>query len=444
MVEIPKPPRDAKPRNQSSALLYPRHSSRIAGRASHIFIITMVIAVLFIGIWSATTEIDRVIRGQGRIVPQLQNQVVQHFEGGIVTEILIKEGHRVTQGEVLLRIDNSFSRSELAQAELELKARQAKMARLTAEINDTAEVDFPPELFDTIPKIIDREREVFEGRRRTLTEQVGILQDQLTQKSLDLAEAKSRWSNIISERDLVSRRVSNLRRLAAAGAVSANDLIDNERSLQQIEQKLSDLVHEIPRDEAAMSEISRRIGEARSRFRSDADKERSETELQMAKLQETVTALKDRSARSDVVAPIEGIINKLHVSTVGGVVKSGEPLVEIVPADAAVAVEAKIAPSDRGDVWPGQKAVVKVSAYDYSTYGGLAGKVVDISADALQDERGAPYFRVRLEAEAKDFGPSKPISPGMIADVDIMTGRRTILNSLLRPVRQLRDNALRQ
>lgn len=444
MVEIPRPSAQ-KPRRETKAPLpYPRQSTRIAGRAAFAFVIILAISVVVLAVWAATTEIDRVTRGQGRIVPQLQNQIVQHFEGGIVTEILVREGDKVTRGEPLLRIDNSFSRSELAQAELEIKARRAKMIRLTAEVGGAETVEFPTDLETEIPKIVDREREVFSGRRQTLTEQIGILEDQLKQKSLDLAEAKSRWANTITERDLVNRRVSNLRKLAAAGAFSANDLIDNERSLQQIEQKLSDLVHEIPRDEAAMSEINRRMGEARSRFRSDADKERSETELQIAKLEETISALKDRSLRSEVSAPIDGFVNKLHVTTVGGVVKSGEPLVEIVPADAAVAVEAKIAPSDRGDIWPGQKAVVKVSAYDYSVYGGLAGKVVDISAGALQDERGVPYFRVRFEAEGKDFGPGKPITPGMLAEVDILIGRRTVLESLLRPVRQIRDNALRQ
>lgn len=444
MVEIPRPKSEKAPHKAALSLPYPRQTTRISGRATYSFIIILAISVVILVGWAATTEIDRVTRGQGRIVPQLQNQIVQHFEGGILTEILVREGDKVTRGEPLLRIDNSFSRSELAQAELEIKARRAKMIRLTAEVGGAEIVEFPADLETEIPKIVDREREVFAGRRQTLTEQIGILEDQFKQKSLDLAEAKSRWANTITERDLVNRRVTNLRRLAAAGAFSANDLIDNERSLQQIEQKLSDLVHEIPRDEAAMSEINRRMGEARSRFRSDADKERSETELQIAKLEETISALKDRSLRSEVVAPIDGFVNKLHVTTVGGVVKSGEPLVEIVPADAAVAVEARISPSDRGDIWPGQKAVVKVSAYDFSVYGGLAGKVVDISADALQDERGAPYFRVRLEAEAKDFGPGKPVSPGMLAEVDILIGRRTVLESLLRPVRQIRDNALRQ
>ncbi len=440
MVEKKTPPNSQAGR---PAIPYPRQSHRIMVGASRSFIILSVLGAAALFAWAANTELDRVVRGFGRIVPQSQIQTVQHFEGGIVTDILVREGDAVTRGMPLLRIDNSFSRSELAQAEIDMKAKQARMIRLTAEVSDAEAVTFPGDLESDIPKIVDREREFFNGKRNTLQAQVGIYQDQYKQKSIDLSEAKSRWANTIRERELVDQRVSNLRKLNAVGAVSTNELLENERSLQQIEQRLSDLVHEIPRDEAIMSEISRRIEEARSRFRSDSDKERSETELQIAKLEETISALKDRSARSDVLAPMNGIVNKLHVSTVGGVVKSGEPLVEIVPGDAAVAIEARLQPNDRAEVWPGQKAVIKVSAYDFSIYGGLTGKVVDISADALQDEKGQPYFRVRLEAAGKDFGPGKPVTPGMLAEVDILTGRRTILDSLLRPVKQLQANALR-
>lgn len=443
----PSPPphmRDWDSANQIAKIPYPRLAKRISRDAYRNFIAISAISVSALLIWASTTEIDRVTRGQGRIVPQLQNQIVQHLEGGIVSEILVREGDTVTHGQTLLKIDNSFSRSELAQATIDMKAKLIKMARLTAEVGGATVIDFPDELEQQIPKIVERERELFIGRLKTLDEQVGILEDQLKQKSLDLSEAKSRWSNTIQERELVEQRVVNLRKLAAVGAFSTNDLLENERTLQQIEQRLSDLTHEIPRDEAALSEISKRMSEARTRFRSDADKERSETEIQIAKLQETIGALNDRSTRSEVLAPIDGVINKLHVATVGGVVKSGDPLVEIVPVNAAVAVEARLMPNDRAEVWPGQKAVVKVSAYDYAIYGGLAGKVVDISPDALQDERGMPYFRVRLEADARDFGPGKPITPGMLAEVDILIGRRTILNSLIRPIKQLRDNALRQ
>ena len=445
MVELPKdkivPP--GPKMGTTGPIPYPRQSHKIILGASRSFVVLTAISVVALLAWASNTEIDRVIRGFGKIVPQSQVQTVQHFEGGILTEILVREGDSVNQGAPLLRIDNSFSRSELAQATIDMKAKQARMVRLTAEVRDVETLVFPDELENDIPKIVEREREFFNGKRATLLAQVGILEDQYKQKSLDLSEARSRWANTIRERELGDKRVSNLRKLNSVGAFSTNDLLDNERSLQQIEQRLSDLVHEIPRDEAIMSEISRRMEEAKSRFRSDSDKERSETELQIAKLEETIAALKDRSARSDVVAPMTGIINKLHVSTIGGVVKSGEPLVEIVPGDAGLAIEARVQPNDRAEIWPGQKAVIKVSAYDFSTYGGLNAKVIDISADALQDEKGQPYFRVRLEASAKDFGPGKPVTPGMLAEVDILTGRRTILESLLRPIKQVQSNALR-
>jgi membrane fusion protein, adhesin transport system len=445
MIEPPKPPQQTPPPMAAAArpIPYPRQSLRIIRGASRSFVALTSLSVIALLIWSSNTEIDRVIRGFGKIVPQAQIQTVQHFEGGILTEILVREGDNVTKGTPLLRIDNSFSRSELAQATIDMKAKQARMIRLTAEVGDADTVAFPEDLENDIPKIVEREREVFDGKKATLKAQVGILEDQYKQKSLDLSEARSRWANTIRERELVDKRVANLRKLNSVGAFSTNDLLDNERSLQQIEQRLSDLVHEIPRDEAIMSEISRRIDETKSRFRSESDKERSDTELQIAKLEETIAALKDRSARSDVLAPMTGVINKLHVSTIGGVVKSGEPLVEIVPGDAGLAIEAKVQPNDRAEIWPGQKAVIKVSAYDFSVYGGLNAKVVDISADALQDEKGQPYFRVRLEAAAKDFGPGKPVTPGMLAEVDILTGRKTILESLLRPVKQLQANALR-
>ena len=436
-------PETAPPSPAGMPVPYPRQAHRIVRGSYRTFVAVTAVSVISLIAWASTTEIDRVTRGSGRIVPQLQNQIVQHFEGGIVTDIFVKEGDTVGHGQTLLRIDNSFSQSELAQATIDIKAKRARIARLAAEVGDRKALEFPQDLIAEIPQIVDREREVFIGRRHTLDEQLGILDDQYKQKALDLSEAKSRWSNTIRERELVEQRVANLRKLAAVGAFSTNDLLENERTLQQIEQRLSDLTHEIPRDEAALSEINRRITEARLHFQSDAEKDRSETEVQIAKLEKTISALQDRSVRSDVLAPIDGVVNKLHVTTVGGVVKSGEPLVEIVPIDAAVAVEARLMPNDRAEVWPGQKAVVKVSAYDYSIYGGLSGRVVDISPDALQDERGMPYFRVRLEAEAKDFGPGKPITPGMLAEVDILIGRRTILDSLIRPVKQLRDNALK-
>lgn len=428
---------------RASHIAYPRKCDQIASSAQRIFIATSACGFLLLLVWAEFTHLDKVTRGQGKVVPQFQNQTVQHFEGGIVKEILVREGDRVENGAPILRIENSFARAELEQTRLELSARELKLRRLEAE-RVGSDFPTPPGMVGQQLVFAQRERSLFEARKRILDEQLGIIEEQRRQKSLELSELQSRSVNLQRERTLVVQRVESLRRLAKVGAVSANELIDNERGLQQLEARLSDLTHELPRTESALSELSRRSAEALLRFRSDAEKEAGEVELQLAKLNESAAALLDRSTRNDVLAPIAGVVNKLYVTTLGGVVKSGEPLAVIVPIEASIAVEAKIMPSDRAEVWPGLPAIIKVSAYDFSVYGGLKGKVIDVSPDALQDERGLPYFRVRLEAGSSDFGPEKPVVPGMMADVDILSGKRSVMDTVLRPVRSMQQNALRQ
>jgi HlyD family type I secretion membrane fusion protein len=429
---------------REATLPYPRLADRVTRQAHRLMLVTIGGTLGAALLWADATELNKVTRGNGKVIPQLQNQTVQHFEGGIVTEILVREGDRVEISQPLLRVANSFSRAELQQARLDVKAKRARLARLDAETRGDGAVQWPAEAVADVPTIVERETDVFASRVRTLDAQLRIIRDQTRQKELELAELKARWSLTKTEREFVLQRVTSLRRLAAIGAVSQNELLDNERGLAQIDGKLSDLLHDIPRTEAALQELSARLSETTLRFRAEAERERSDTALQIAKLEESITAMADRSLRSDVLAPISGIVNKLFVTTVGGVVKSGEPLVQVVPADSAIAVEAKLSPADRAQVWPGLPAVVKISAYDYSIHGGLEGRVVDISPDALQDERGTPYFRVRLEAQAADFGPDKPVVPGMVADVDILSGKQTVMQALLRPLRHLRDSALRQ
>ncbi len=427
-----------------NALPYPRRTDRIAKQAHGTFLYTIGGGLAALIVWSAVTELDKVVRGSGRVIPTLQNQIVQHLEGGIVQEILIREGEAVERGQVLMRVQNSFSQAEMQQARVEIAARRVRLARLDAETRGLEVFAVPVEVRAEVPQILEREQALFRSRLASLRENVAILSDQVRQKELELSELRSRWTMTGRERDLVRERVTSLRRLVQVGAVSRNELLDNERALQQIESRLSDLFHDIPRTEAALSEIQRRRNEATLRFQTDAEKEKGEAELAIAKLNEQIGALVDRSQRTDVVAPIAGIVNKLYVNTVGGVVRGGEPLVQLVPSDSAITVEVRLSPIDRAEVWNGLPGIVKVSAYDYSRYGGLRGKVIDISPDALTDEDGRPYFRVRLEAEAGGFGPNRPVLPGMLADVDILSGRHTILDYLMKPVRRIRDNALRQ
>lgn len=399
--------------------------------------------VLFLG-WAAMTELDKVKRGIGRVIPLQLNQMVQHLEGGIVTEILVKEGDKVKRGQPLMRVESSVARAELAQTTLDVRARRVRFARLDAEAEGRDQMQLAEEPTGDLVRVVERERALMAQRGAGLREQIAILDDQVRQKQIELEELRSRWANTTRERELTAQRVTNLRRLNRIGAVSQNELLDNERQLQQIESRLSDLVHDVPRTEAAISENSRRRTEATLRFRTEAARERNDVEHEIAKLSEQIIALTDRVTRTAVTAPVDGSINKLFVTTIGGVVRPGEQLVQLVPGDGSIAIEARLSPQDRAEIFPGLPAIVKISAYDFSIFGGIRGRVVDISSDSLMDEKGTPYFRVRLEAAATDFGPTRPIVPGMMADVDILAGRQTVLDTLLRPVRALRDNALRR
>jgi HlyD family type I secretion membrane fusion protein len=429
---------------EREAFRFPRRCDGIAGRAQRRLVLCAAVGVTMMLGWAALTTLDKVTRGAGRVVPQTRNQIIQHLEGGIVSEILVREGQRVTAGQALVRVDNSFARAELQQNQVELVARQLQYARLEAESQGERLFAPPPALARGAPTIATQEASLFRARLEGLNAQLLVVEDQHKQKQLELAEMRTRRTSSLREQQIVTQRTESLRRLARMGAVSNNELLDNERALQQIEARLASLVHDIPRLEAAVSELSRRGDEIRLRFRADAEKDQRETAVQIAKIEETITAMQDRSRRTEVIAPVAGTVNKLFVDTIGGVVKSGEPLVQLVPIDTTVIIEARIQPQDRAEVWPGLPAVVKVSAYDFSLHGGLKGKVLDISPDVLSDDKGEPYFRVRLEADATAFGPARPIIPGMLAQVDIISGQHTVLGYLMRPVQRLKNEALRQ
>jgi membrane fusion protein, adhesin transport system len=435
---------DTSPAATEQETALPRRIDHIATQAQGQFVLALGGALVVALVWAALTEIDKVTRGSGRIVPQQHKQLVQHLEGGIVTEILVKEGDEVAAGQPLMRIENSFFRSELAQAAIEIAAKRLRLVRLEAESGAAKTVRFPPELIQSAPQAVENETALFERRRANLDEQLSILAQQARQKEIELSELRSREPSVLRERQIAEERLASLKKLAAAGAVSRNDALEAERVLQQAITRLSDLAHDIPRAEASLAEIGQRKRQLALNFQADAEKERTQTATEAEKLEQGVAAMQDRSRRSDVLSSVAGVINKLNVTTVGGVVKPGEALAEIVPGDASISVEMKLSPADRANVWPGEKAIVKISAYEFSVYGGLPARVVDISPDALQDERGAPYFRVRLEADGAEFSREHPVLPGMLADVDVLGERQSVLSSIILPLRRMKDNALRQ
>lgn len=425
----------------------PPRCARIGRDGGRIFVLCSVLGVGAFLTWAAITEVSTVTRAAGVVVPPMKNQVVQHLEGGIVTRILVKEGDRVAAGQTLLHLEDSRWTSTLSQSEIELGTKRLQHARLSAEIAGAEE--FSPRRAAREWKVLDAatieaERALFYQRRSTLEQRAAIYTDQIRRLELQVDELDRRGINMAAERGLVSERVESLRRLAERKAVSRNDLLSALTSLQQLTTKIDDIEFQLPQMEAELSETLRRRDEIILSFKADAAEERSVLELEIAKLVESVASLKDRENRAEVKSPVPGVVNKIHVATVGGIVAPGQEIAEIVPQGDALTVDAKLAPSDRGRVWPGMPAVLKISAYDYSVYGGLEAVVEDVSADVIEDDSGQSYFRVRLSAENAGFDTESPVLPGMTADVDMLSKNKTILSYLTKPLTELQSRAFRE
>jgi adhesin transport system membrane fusion protein len=323
-------------------------------------------------------------------------------------------------------------------------SKKAELERRRAEATGQKAVDFSDVLKERAPKLTLEQSALFKTRHAELKQELAVLDDQIRKRTAELQETRTRLGNLRKEEVLLRQRLAQVEKLVAMDAGSEAQLIDVKTKLQQLISRISDTRFQIPQLDAALSENRNRRKQRVAEFQSQAQEEVVSLQITIAKLEEAINAFEDRSARTDVRAPITGVINTLFVTTLGGVVQPGEDLMEIVPNDDAVLMEAKLRPSDRGDVWPGLPAVVKITAYDYSIYGGLDGTLEDISADVLQDEQGQSYYRIRLKADTASFGEDKPVIPGMTAQIDILSGRNTILDYLLKPIVKLRDNALRQ
>ena len=417
---------------------------QIVSNANRYFVVSATLGVFLLIVWAGFTQIDIVTRGSGNVEPSLQNQIVQHLEGGIIEEILVAEGQTVEAGDILMRIKDPFSEAEYVKASKELTSKRIELQRLNAEAQGLSKVTFENFLQRSAPEIVLDEEQLFEHRRDSLAEQMLILSDQYKRKKLEKLEKESRYSNTKQEYEIMAERVRNLERLHKAGAASKNEMLQNRSTLQQIQTKLTDLSHQIPQIQFELSEINRRQTDLNLSFRSDAETRRIETLRKIEQLQSSLSAMKDRNTRTDVRAPIKGKVHRLFQTTLGGVVRGGQNLVQLVPLDAPIAISMRLSPKDRGKVWINLPAVVKISAYDYSIYGGLNAKIIDISTDVLREDGEEPYFRVKLEASSDTFVDKHPIVAGMSAEVDIITGKRTILDYLLKPIQQVQSKALRE
>lgn len=410
-----------------------------------LWIICLLITAFIV--WAAFAEIDEFTRGEGRVIPSQYVQMVQNLEGGIVAEIFVKEGQQVSRGEPLVRLDDTRFSSSLRESDVTQFQLKARAARLNAEAKDQT---FPEEtlLAEGVPaNIVETEKNLFNVRERELNNNKQVLKQQSLQKQQELSEWKAKLSQFKRSYGLLNRELKMTEPLVAQGAISQVEVLRIRRQLNDIYGEIETADLTIPRIEAALQEIEEKLSVADSSFRSQAQLEYSETKSELSRLTESSQALVDRVNRTVISSPVNGTIKQLFVKTLGGVIQPGLDIVAIVPNEENLRVEAKVSPADIAFLYPGQEATIKFTAYDFAIHGGLSGKLVNISPDTILDEEGESFYLVQIETEQAFFGAEDrplPIIPGMTVHVDILTGKKTILDYILKPLLKTKQLALKE
>ncbi|KAF1042480.1 MAG: Type I secretion system membrane fusion protein PrsE [Herbaspirillum frisingense] len=403
----------------------------------------LLLALLLV--WSVFAPIDMVVRGNGRIVASEHNQVIQHLEGGIVSAILVREGAAVKKGQTLISISDVRANADLGEGRVKILGLRAKIARQSAEAAGSASLQMPSDMARDDPAVLS-EQAAFAARGAKLAQELSVLREQSAQRQAELGEALSRQKSLNSELELAQRQYKLIHGMLERNAASQLEDIQAQARAQDAQSKLAATNAMIPRLNAAIAEAQAKIGEASSRFRSDARTELTAAETELARLQEEIKSRNDRVSRSEVKAPMDGVVNRVMINTVGGVVKPGDPIIEMTPSDDKLVIEAKVSPADRAELVTGARARVKVSAYDYGVYGAMDGVVSEISADTVPEERGERFYRVKIEVTrgSNELQRSLSLMPGMTATADIIVGRRTVWRYLMSPLSRFQQTAMRE
>jgi adhesin transport system membrane fusion protein len=395
-----------------------------------------IVTIAGLLVWANFALIDEIVRGSGEIIPSGENQMIQNLEGGIVEEILVTEGESVEKGQILLKIDNQKSYSSFSSNTIKANSIEAKIIRLRAESSGKKFI-ITNELKQKMPIFLNNEKSLYTINMRQLSSKLNALNEQLIQKKQELSEAETQQKHLESSLYMITKEVSMTKPMVDRGISSKRDFLKLQREANEIEARYQATKKSIPRLKSAIKEVSSRVKETTLLFQSDAKEKLNVAVADLRGLRANATALKDQVSRTVVRSPMNGIVQEMFVHTVGGVIQPGANILEIVPSDQALLVEVKIKPSDIAFIYFGQKAMVKFSAYDFSIYGGLNGKVVHISADTIKDQSEEVFYMVKIKTNKNYIGSeSKPLKiiPGMTVNVDIITGQKSVLDYILKPI----------
>jgi adhesin transport system membrane fusion protein len=406
----------------------------------------MLVVIFWLIVWASFAEVDELARGEGKVIPSKQIQVVQNLEGGIVSEILVDEGEKVDQGQVLIKIDDTGFSSSYEENRLRYLELKAKSIRLEAESEGKPfKVDKGTRA--EMPDIIKHEEKLYKINKRKLDKQIKIQNEQVRQRENELTEALAKQRQLEDGYLLIAKEVEITKPLVKKGLVSEVEFLQLSREASTMEGELTAVKLSIPRIRSTIAEAKDKMSEVELEFQKEAKEELNKAIAEMSRIKESGTALEDRVKRTLVRSPVNGVVKQLLVNTINGIVQPGMDIVEIVPIQDTLLIEAKIKPSDIAYLFPGQKAIVKFTAYDFAIYGGLSGKLTYISSDTIVDEEGNNFYLVRIKTDQNYLeknGEKHEILVGMVANVDIITGKKTVMDYILKPILKAKDSALRE
>lgn len=407
-----------------------------------------IIAVVFL-VWSNYAVLDVITRGEAKVVPSSQTQVIQSLDGGILEEMKVRDGQTVEKGQPILIIRNDTAVASLAELTQRFYIATAAIARLQAEIDGVKtadEIQFPADLIEKYPDKVNAEKGQFVVRSAQLRSQQATLNDEVAQRQQEVRAIDTKIKSARSLIGTAQKRLDNLIKLRAAGGAGENEVLEGQQQVQQFQADIENAQAERPAATAALQAAQSKMAEAVQTYRAQAAQEISKHQTDLSTVTESMKDAGAKVRRTEVLSPVKGTVKDIKIRTIGGVIQPAQDIMEIVPIEDNLLIEANIRPQDRGFIAPGQPAKVKITAYDFSIYGGLDGQVEDISADAIENEKKELYFRVRLRTDRNFLigkeGQDLPIIPGMTASVDILTGKKTVLEYLLKPILKAREQAL--
>ncbi len=407
---------------------------------------TVVIFLICFLAWAGLSEIDQQVRTSGRIIPAGQAQLVQHLEGGIIDRILVKEGERVEKGQPLFQIRNQKASSELEGNKLVLSAFDIKLQRLQAEFEGKEKfIVEDMDLTEGLSEIAQNEIRLFNSRVKAFEDRVEVFKEREKQKELKLEDLNLQLRNLKAERAIAQDQLNINEKLRKTGAISESRYLDSKSKVGNFTTRIGSIEKQMPVTRAELEEVRQQMEELAEKRKTEVLDEINAVELERQRLEEQLKADLDQVQRTAIYSPVTGMVNKIYVNTLGGVVSPGSVIAEIIPLEDSLIVEARMHTKDRGLVWNGLPANVKITAYDSTIYGTLNGEITEISADSFTDETtGTPFYRVKITLDTESIQNFEPIYPGMTVEANILSGRTSVLRAIFKPLLRLKENALRE